>query len=51
MIGRLNRTSYVRPGKLFTANETLFRRSIASVNEQKLATIVDAVVSLLRNCE
>jgi mRNA interferase MazF len=47
--GGLNRVSYVRPGKLFTANETLFRRSVARVSKQKLSAIVDAVILLLRN--
>lgn len=47
--GSLNRTSYVRPGKLFTANESLFRRSVATVSEQKLAVILDTVISMLRS--
>jgi mRNA interferase MazF len=49
--GGLNRTSYVRPGKLFTANEILFRRSVANVSKQKLLAIVDAVILLLRGHE
>jgi mRNA interferase MazF len=49
--GGLDRISYVRPGKLFTANEALFRRSVANVSEQKLLAIVDAIIALLRNQE
>lgn len=47
--GGLNRTSYVRPGKLFTANEALFRRSVAKVREKKLLAVVDAVILLLHS--
>jgi mRNA interferase MazF len=47
--GGLIRVSYIRPGKLFTANETLFRRCVANVSKQKFQAIVGAVISLLRN--
>ncbi len=35
-IGSLNRLSYIRPGKLFTANQSLFRRSVGKITERKL---------------
>lgn len=46
--GSLNRTSYARPGKLFTANEILFQRSVANISEQKLSSIVEAIICMLR---
>ena len=47
--GGLDRISYVRPGKLFTASEIIFRRSVANVSTQKLAAIIEAIVSLLQD--
>lgn len=47
--GGLDRTSYIRPAKLFTANETLFRRCVAEVNETVLGNVIDAIVALLRS--
>jgi mRNA interferase MazF len=46
--GSLHRTSYLRPGKLFTANQSLFRRVAGKINEQKLNQVRDAVISLIR---
>lgn len=46
--GSLNRISYVRPGKLFTANESLFQRTVATMSEEKIRAVIDAVVSVLR---
>lgn len=46
--GGLDRTSYIRPGKLFTANETLFRRSVAQVSGPFLQNVVSAVAALIR---
>jgi mRNA interferase MazF len=50
-LGGLNRTSYARPGKLFTANEALFRSSVGTLSKSKFLTVVDAVVALLRGAE
>lgn len=44
--GSLTRTSYVRPGKLFTANESLFQRSVATLDEAALERVLKAVVAL-----
>ena len=46
--GGLKRTSYVRPGKLFTTNEGLIVRSVGKVNGKKEQEIRDAVVDLFR---
>ena len=46
--GGLQRISYVRPGKLFTANESLIAVSRGSLNAQVLARVRDAVVAMIR---
>lgn len=46
--GSLDRVSYARPGKLFTAHEGIFRRSVAQLSEAKHTQVVDGVISLLR---
>jgi mRNA interferase MazF len=33
--GSLQRTSYIRPGKLFTAHDTLFRRAVGRLTDRK----------------
>lgn len=47
--GSLDRVSYARPGKLFTAHERIFRRSVARLSEAKHTEVVDGVVALLRH--
>ncbi|MGH8191792.1 MAG: hypothetical protein ACREP2_10135 [Rhodanobacteraceae bacterium] len=44
--GSLARTSYARPGKLFTANESLFQRSVAMLGEAALKSVLTAVIAL-----
>jgi len=46
--GGLQRTSFARPGKLFTAHDTLFTTSPGHVREAKLESVRDAVVRLVR---
>ena len=46
--GGLQRTSYVRPGKLFTANESLFVSTAATVRIEKLLEVRGAVIVLLQ---
>ena len=41
--GGLQLTSYVRPGKLFTANETLMVESVGQLRGDKLRAILQAV--------
>ncbi len=44
--GSLARTSYVRPGKLFTANESLFHSAAATLHEAALQRVLTAVIAL-----
>ncbi len=46
--GGLKRLSYARPGKLFTANVSLFRGIAGELNAESLGTMREAVISLLR---
>lgn len=46
--GSLQRTSYSRPGKLFTASDSLFVRQVAVLTPAARTRILDAVVQLLR---
>jgi hypothetical protein len=42
----LELTSYVRPGKLFTANEALMIETVGQLRPDKLRTILKAVAGL-----
>ena len=46
--GSLNKVSFLRPGKLFTANNSLFRRCVGKITDQKLDQVLGAVIALLR---
>jgi mRNA interferase MazF len=46
--GSLQLVSYARPGKLFTASQTLMVRQVGALKADALKQIVDAVVKLLR---
>lgn len=46
--GGLARTSYARPGKLFTANESLMSRSVGELSAASIEELVSAVIRLLR---
>lgn len=46
--GGLQRASYARLGKLFTANDTLFTRSLGTLNPGKLTAIREAAGKLVR---
>lgn len=46
--GSLRVSSYVRPGKLLTANRDLIVSEIATLKPPSLKQVVDAVVDLLR---
>jgi mRNA interferase MazF len=46
--GHLRLISYARPGKLFTANETLFSSAPATVQAEKLSQVRTAVIELLQ---
>jgi mRNA interferase MazF len=45
--GSLQVTSYVRPGKLFTANNTLMSTQVGNLEDKVLKSIVDAIISIL----
>ncbi len=46
--GNLMRTSYARPGKLFSANTSLMQRVVGTLNAPKQEAVVDAVIAILR---
>lgn len=48
IVGSLRSTSYARPGKLFTASETLFVNVAATVHAEKLSGVREAVVGIVR---
>jgi len=44
--GSLAKTNYARPGKLFTAIESLFHRAVATLGEAALQRVLTAVITL-----
>jgi hypothetical protein len=46
--GGLKLVSYVRPGKLFTANGRIISRQAGHVTPQVLQKVIDSIVALLR---
>lgn len=46
--GGLERISYARPGKLFTANEALFAASAGTLIDTTLVRVREAVVALVK---
>ena len=48
LVGSLQRVSYVRPGKLFTANTSLIVGDVGMLQDSVRTSIVDAVVAMLR---
>jgi mRNA interferase MazF len=47
--GSLRIISYVRPGKLFTANQDPMVSQVATLNSASFNTIIEAVVGILRS--
>lgn len=47
VVGGLDRVSYLRPGKLFAANESLFVRTVGTLDTAIRRSIVEAIVGLL----
>ena len=45
--GSLKKTSYARPGKLFTANALIMAKHIGNLQSAKLEEIIRAVISLM----
>ncbi len=46
--GSLIKTSYIRPGKLFTANANIFEKKVAQVKPEFKNKIVDIIIELLK---
>jgi mRNA interferase MazF len=46
--GSLQRLSYARPGKLFTAHETLFRGAVGTLTHDKQTEVVNRIVAMLQ---
>ena len=47
--GSLELVSYARPGKLFTANESLIAAAVGSLTHNSFSQIIGAIVSILQN--
>jgi mRNA interferase MazF len=47
--GGLQRTSYARSGKLFTANHDLMETKVGLLKAEALRQVIDAVVNLLHS--
>ncbi len=48
LTGSLIRTSYARPGKLFTANTSLMDRETGKLQTSKFSAIIGGVIAVLR---
>ena len=46
--GSLQRVSFARPCKVFTAHESLFRGVVGSITRDKQAAVVNQIVSMLK---
>ncbi len=49
--GSLQKISYVRPGKLFTANTSLMEAEAGRLNNLAFNTVINAVVGILKRAE
>ncbi len=47
--GSLSRLSFVRPGKLFTANESIFQSIAGTITDGKLHEVRQGIIALLQN--
>jgi mRNA interferase MazF len=47
--GTLRQTSYVRPAKLFTANQTIIARTIGELQSDKFDEVIDGVISIFKS--
>ena len=46
--GSLDVTSFARPGKIFTANESLVSSTVGNLKPEALTRVADAIIELLR---
>jgi mRNA interferase MazF len=49
--GSLQRASFARPGKLFTASITLMAREVGQLKHEALARLIEGVIAILRPTE
>ncbi|MEX2374901.1 MAG: MazF family transcriptional regulator, partial [Dehalococcoidia bacterium] len=47
--GSLRRVSYVRPGKLFTAHQSILRDRVGVLHNPTHARVIEVIVGLLRS--
>jgi len=47
--GGLNVVSFVRPGKLFTANAALFNKNVATLTDASHEKVISAILQMLKN--
>ncbi len=47
--GSLHLISYIRPGKLFTANSSIIQSQVGKLKEEPFQNIIEAVVKILRS--
>lgn len=47
--GSLHRISYARPGKLFTAHESIFARDAGALTTARMAAVHQAVIALFQD--
>lgn len=49
--GSLQRTSFARPGKLFTANENLMTRNVGRLSQEAFGRIADRIIEAIENAK
>lgn len=47
-VGSLMKTSYARPGKLFTANAAIMTKQVGVLKAEKTAEVVQAVIAIFK---
>jgi len=47
-VGSLQRTSFARPGKLFTAHESIVQATVGSLRPDVFGSLLDRVIGILR---
>jgi mRNA interferase MazF len=47
-MGALQHISYVRPGKIFTAHESLIAAAVGTLKPEMLTTVRDAVIAMIQ---
>ncbi len=47
--GSLNKTSNIRPNRIFTADEKIILYKVGNVKEEKINEVVDKIIEILQN--